>query len=348
MSSIPPRQELLHRFVQVSDLHIGEVDLSCGNATVGSFAQTVYSNIDLFDGLLGHSGQALQHLEAFIAGLQQANERFELIVTGDFTRCGGSTDITAATSYFTGALQLHHAGNATGLGLPQMPDASIPGNHDHWGGRNQPLGGGPLAAGALIPKTFPYVTQRPLLYGITLVLAGIDTDAAVHPLSLKRFMAVGSFQQQLASLQGMLTPKAKREVRILLSHHSHAWGGNLLRMDAGSRQGLEQFLVDNEFDVLLTGHTHAPLLTKTSMSGGGNSRAVRELRCGTSTQHQVVPLNWRRAFGGLPRKRWPKNTLLVHDIYGGPTYLRWCTQGFVREVGGFKNGGSALMRQFPL
>jgi hypothetical protein len=218
-----------------------------------------------------------------------------------------------------------------------MPDASITGNHDQWGGQNFPVGGGPLAAQALVPKTLPYVISQPLPNGRRLLLAGIDTDADVSPRGLWRLFALGSFQSQLVALEQMLPPWKEDDIRVLLAHHSLARTGLALRMDDASKAALKVFLADLQFSVLLTGHTHERLFTNSSVSGRGRARTVQELTCGTTTQHDQVPYGWRSAFGRFPQRNWPPNMLLMHQLFAKPDGgTGWEARPYVRIQGGFK------------
>ena len=70
--SVDDGRERLATFVQISDLHIGNIDLANGDAEISPAAAQVYMNTPFFDGLLGHHGAALEELESFCEGLVDA------------------------------------------------------------------------------------------------------------------------------------------------------------------------------------------------------------------------------------------------------------------------------------
>jgi DNA repair exonuclease SbcCD nuclease subunit len=343
-------QGLLKTFVHVSDLHIGDIDPRSGDARVSPAAGYAYQNLTYLDGLLGHQGRALRELEEFCAQFTERREQFELVVTGDFTRCGGPSEIATARAFLGSSVDLNPpAGNLVGLRLGAVPVASITGNHDQWGGLNRPWGGGPLAAGALVPSNMPFVLQYPLANGRRLLLAGVDTDADINPRGMKRVLAMGSFQNQLVALDQKLPRWQPGDIRVLMSHHSMARKGLTLRMDAGSKAALSVFLADSKFSILLSGHTHEHLFSPFGVTASdGTPAQVEELTCGSTTQHDQVPYSWRSFMGKLPTRAWPANTLLVHRIIGTPGATTWETEAWVRTSGGFRSLGAHGQRRIPL
>jgi hypothetical protein len=331
----------LQTFVHISDLHVGDIDPRSGDAQVSAAAGYIYQNFTYLDGLLGHHGRALKELEEFCAKFTEREGPFELLVTGDFTRCGAASEISTVKGFFTSRIDLNPpSGNWVGLSLGAVPSASITGNHDQWGGSNHPRGGGPLAARALAPIDMPFVLKYPLANGRRLLLAGIDTDADISPRGVKRVLAIGSFQNQLVALEQKLPPSERGDIRVLMAHHSMARTNLTLRMDAASKAALGAFLADHGFSIVLSGHTHEQLFsTMPVTASGGATTNIEELTCGSTTQHDQVPYNWRSVVGKLPTRSWPPNTLLVHRIMGLPGATTWETEAYVRVNGKFGSLG---------
>jgi hypothetical protein len=340
---------LLKTFVHVSDLHIGQIDPRSGDANVSVPASVVYQSFPWLDGLLGHHGRALRDLQEFCDHLVDQGESFELLVTGDLTRCGDPNEIATVRRFLASTVDLNPPlGNLVGLNLKTMPPASITGNHDNWGGSNHPVGGGPLAARTLVPNDMPFVLRYALPNGRRLLLSGIDTDAQIKPWGMKRVYAIGSFQQQLVALEQLLPSRRPGDIRVLLAHHSMARTSFRLRMDAGSRAALSAFLSNHGFSILLSGHTHHRMFSSLPVSGRNGSSHVEELTCGSTTQHDQVPYSWRNLIGKLPSRRWPDNTLIVHRLYGTPGATRWEAQAYVRTTRGFQSMGVSGAYTIPL
>jgi hypothetical protein len=341
--------ELLKTFVHVSDLHVGDIDPRSGDAMVSAAAGFTYQNLTWFDGLLGHHGRALRELEEFCAQLSDGGEPFDLLVTGDLTRCGAASEIATVKAFFATTIDLNAPhGNFVGLNLGAVPDASITGNHDQWGGRNSPIGGGPLVSRALVPMALPFVHSYVLRNGRRLLLAGIDTDSNVRPWGVKRLLAMGSFQDQLVALEGILPRAEKRDIRVLMAHHSMARTDLLLRMDGASKAALSSFLANHGFSILLSGHTHEQLFSTIPVAGRGGNGIVEELTCGSTTQHDQVSYSWRTLVGKLPKRQWPANKLMVHRLIGTPGATTWETQAFVRTANGFGTLGVLGQRSIKL
>jgi hypothetical protein len=330
---------LLLTLLHVSDIHLGELDPATGDAQSSAPLAQLLANFTWFDGLLGHHARALQDLEAFYAGLVAAGEAPRLIVSGDLTRFGGGPEFDRADDYLVSRLDLNPPhGNYVGLRYPTWRDTAIPGNHDHWPGAPRIWGGPTTALGSYFPAAnLPFVRKLPALAnGRVVQLIGIDTDHDVSPLRLKRLRAVGSFQNQLAAAAPLLGAKQPQEIRVLLMHHSYNHRGWTLGIDRGSRAALDQFLAAHQIQVLLTGHTHLPLIQR-FVPQVERAQTVLECRCGTSTQHDQVSYQWRTLFGAFPTRRWPANTLLVHRLHDEngttwwsvETFLRTRSQGFV-------------------
>ena len=57
--------QVLKTFVHVSELHIGDIDPTNGDALVPNLARRIFQNFSYLDGLLGHHGRALRELAEF-------------------------------------------------------------------------------------------------------------------------------------------------------------------------------------------------------------------------------------------------------------------------------------------
>jgi hypothetical protein len=336
-----PAVQVLKTFIHVSDLHIGDIDPTNGDALVPTLARRIFQNFSYLDGLLGHHGRALRELAEFCSQFTERKEAFELLVTGDFTRCGSASEIATAQRFFAASVDLNApAGNFVGLNLNVVPEASITGNHDQWGGVNRPWGGGPLASKALVPHDMPFVLTSTLANGRRLTLAGIDTDADVPPKSMTRVLARGSFLNQLVALEQKLPTRELTDIRVLLLHHSMTHNGFVLKIDHASKAALFAFLADQAFSLVLSGHTHEQLFsTLPIQSSSGTVSSIEELTCGSTTQHDQVPYDWRSWIGNRPARQWPANSLLVHRVIGAPGATTWDTEAFVRLNGAFQSLG---------
>ena len=325
---------MLATFVQISDLHIGEIDPGSGDAQVSGLAKVALQNSSWFDGLMGHHGVALQDLEVFCADLTADGEEFRLIVTGDFTQCGGVTELETAKKYLVDSVDLSPPNQIlTGLRLGEI-ELIIPGNHDHWGGFWQPVGGKPSNYQNVLGKSTPRVHQPIRLgNGRDVVFIGIDSDADIHPDSAERGLALGHF------VSNLMDPRARpargrsgAEIRMMLIHHSWNQSGTTLKMDPRSKQALGQFLFTNDVKAILTGHSHAPLLHPFTVATSNGSVDVQELRAGTTTQHDHVPLNWLNLLGQVPKRNWPQNSLLLHRVFEQGDATVWEVAVYVRSL----------------
>jgi hypothetical protein len=318
--------------VHISDLHIGEIDPASGNARQSPDAAWAVKHFPAFDGLIGHQGRSLDELATFCSDRQREGGNLSVIVTGDYTRCGAASEMSVARRYLTSRVDLSppHR-NMVGLQLLAEP-VGIPGNHDHWGGVNFPWSGSP----SLVPTVrfvppCPYVLPpRALNKHRSLVLAGIDSDADVGPLSWKRFRAIGAFQSQLGKLGMLLGVNPGNQVRCLLVHHSWHHDGWILKMERGSKQALEQFVVHHGVHFVLTGHTHIPRIGRIGTQSG--NPVAYEMCSGTTTQLDYIPPGWKKLIGGMPKSRsWPSNTLILHRVFHATDSVRWESQVWRRS-----------------
>lgn len=325
-------ETLLATLVHISDLHIGDVDPSSGNARPTRLAANVVKNLTYFDGLLGHQARSLQDLARFWSSFQRPQEgEFGLVVTGDYTRCGSGSEFGTATQYLTGQINLATARypTLTGLSLGSVP-RGIPGNHDHWGGTNFPWSGSPtLFGGTNLAPSMPCIWPAvPMANGRSLVVCAVDSDADVSPTGFNRFRAIGSFQSQLASLAPMLGANPGNEVRVLMVHHSWNHQGRILRMTGASKVAMHNFVVAHGIKVVLSGHTHG---VKMLPIANGGPPDAHELCCGTTTQLDHVPYDWATLMGTVPNRKWPDNTLLVHTLWDRSGTLIWEAQPWYRN-----------------
>ncbi|WP_426175107.1 metallophosphoesterase family protein [Massilia sp. TWR1-2-2] len=337
MAGIQAARTLLATFVDISDIHIGEIDKTTGDASTSAAAARAYSNLPWLDGLLGHHGRALHELDDFVATLRAREPEARLLVTGDLSRFGGSDELLGARAFLEGEIDLSPAlGNMAGLRLAGHIHA-IPGNHDQWGGAAGPLSAWPSQYGGVFPTPLLRIDKVPLSNGRHIAFLCIDSDADIKAQSVPRLLAHGAFQSQLQSLQATIGPKPANEFRIMLIHHSWFQRQHTLRMTAASRAALEQFLVENEVSAMLCGHSHAPLMNDFTATGPLGTATVHELRSGSSAQHDSVPLKWKTMLQKRPARSWDPNSLIVHRVYDDPLAVRWHAELYARAPGGFKH-----------
>ena len=325
---------LLH----ISDLHIGHVDSSSGDAAVSAPFVTFFSNFTWFDGILGHHARGLADLTAFYSQLK--TESPLLLVTGDLTRVGDGVEFDNADDFLCSGLDLNPPnGNFVGLHHRGWLQHAIPGNHDHWPGLPT-IWGGPHSALKVYFPTLPYVgPPLQLSNGRVLQIACINTDADVGPGSLSRAGGIGRFQNQLTALAPRLGARRPGYIRVLLMHHSWNHSGWALTLHPATRGALAQFLVDHGIQVVLTGHIHTPQLTLFQPQQN-QAHQVLECRCGTTTQADQVPYSWHTLGGLFPQRSWPPNTLVVHRLREQDRSTIWDVETFVRSrASGFVSAG---------
>jgi len=327
----PELGERMLTLVQVSDLHIGELDPATGNAQLSPAMVPIFANFTIFDGVLGHHALALEELD-HVYWNELAAEKPYVIMTGDLTQIGRPTDFQTGAGFLASKIQLRSPNGAiVGLSRPNWVGFGIPGNHDHWPGLPV-IWGAPTAglAACFGSNPTPFVRDLPLTNGRRLRLAGINTDADVNHKGHKRARAVGSFQSQLATLAGMLGRPTTDEVRVLLMHHSWLHRGWLLSIDRGSRGALHTFIQTYGIQVVMTGHTHSELVQHDA--SWGPARMLMESRCGTTCQADSVPWSWKTLLGAFPIRKWPKNTFLVHRLYKNAAGTTWESRVYVRDI----------------
>lgn len=322
---------LLH----VSDLHFGVPPAS----TPGGQPPTQWRHLRLADGWLGHNDSALVHLEDF--ALDLADESPTLVVTGDLTAVGKPAEFDMARDYLLREISLPSS-RLVGLRVPTVLARSISGNHDQWPGSIRVLGAPtpgltatfppPSSGGSFFPIQPVYI---PLTEGRRLALLGIDSDADVWPHGITRFMARGKFLSQLIELGGKIGPKDANEIRALMVHHSLAYSRtHRLAIDESSTAALWEFIKQHHVSVLLTGHIHLPYGLVKHVTFKGSRWPVLEARCGTTTQTDVLPLNWV-AHGTNDPTRLPPNSLLVHRLFDTGSSIEWHSDLVPRGESGY-------------
>lgn len=332
--------------VQVSDLHIGEIDPQTGDALLPGVLQWAQQRLTWLDGYLGHHAQALEDIEDFIEQTyRDAGIEPRMLVTGDLSRAGSGPSLALARDFVEAQIPL---GRHRQAGLACGPvDHLVAGNHDHWADTPPPPGGAgsiawaQLFGGRAPPQPMP---DLPLPDGRRLVIWGLDSEADVAPRTWGRTMARGSFVSQVQALGQALRPRADDEVRVLLLHHSPAERGVALGIDGASRDALSALLAAHDFSAVLTGHAHVPMLVPFDVQdpATGRTRRVHELRCGSSAQIDTTPKPLLGAGAALPgwlRQRRPPNALLTHEIaLQADGSLAWTSQVWTRTRpgGGFE------------
>lgn len=324
--------ELLATFVQISDLHVGDIDPVYGNAKLDRKYIRVASSFRRLDGLLGHHGRGLDELATFVRGIRPEEGAFRVIVTGDLTRSGSISEQAMAKDYLLSTIDLNPpARNMVGLNLAPDELICIPGNHDQWGGSWHPLGSAPKGYQPPVAgQVAPFVIKVTLGNKREVSFVCFDSDDEVKVRSWKRFWAMGAFSGQLMNGAVQLPPNITAEVRIALIHHSWDVATRELKIEKNTKAALGRYMQANGIAAMLSGHTHLFRLPP-----GAAGVPFHEIRCGSTTQHDVVPYNWVTITGKQPTRNWQRNTLLVHQLHGTPGQTTWTVQAYGR----FTNAG---------
>jgi 3',5'-cyclic AMP phosphodiesterase CpdA len=318
--------EVLATFVQISDLHIGELSPD-GEAPLPPFVH-VHPR---FDGQFGHSYLALKQLDKFWHSEARQAQAI-LVVTGDLTAFGAAQQFANADDFIARGLAAHHN---LGLRTPDWRERAISGNHDQWPGPGI-LGPSSRALHAFL-GSFPQHAVHPVSASMRIRLLRIDTDAQVGAFGADRFLARGRFSDQIAALRAQLpaTPPAG-EVRVLLMHHSPSWQQRVCGISSTSRSKLLAFLADYGVRVVMTGHTHQPMIRP--LEEWGLPR-VLETCCGTTTQRTELPKSLPAPLRQGRRHTGSVNTLIWHQIVVDAGKTEWRARAYPRsEIGGYKWG----------
>jgi 3',5'-cyclic AMP phosphodiesterase CpdA len=334
----------LATFVHISDLHFGDIDPNTGRPIQEGKASKIWASLPQFDGLLGHSLRALQRLEKFFSQIRQ-DEDAQLVITGDLTCVGKQDQFDTANAYLGNVLSPINLG----LRVANWKDWAVPGNHDRWPGTARIVGGPTQAFKTYFSGRLPFIRQPPPLpTGQQIQFIGIDTDADVSSRGRQRLFALGSFHNQLTTASNDMGIPDPNTIRVLLLHHSYAYRGHTLEMDAVSRQALEVFAVEQDIAVLLCGHTHSPYIKPFSCTHQEKTIEVLEARSGTTLQTDTLPYNWKTVFGNRPSRNLAANTLLVHRVLEENAELVWHAETYTRSPFGFeKRGPEAKLTVWP-
>jgi len=334
----------LATLLHISDLHIGEFEPISGDCKISPVAANVLNNMPIFDGLLGHHAAALRHLDDFSAHLRASEPDCFLIATGDLSRWGTFQELSSARDFLMSCIDIAPPFHEEG-GLYFSDDCLIiPGNHDHWAGVAPPIGATPSEYPNVYPDHATPSAHRVLLLagGTQVRFLQINSDADIRANSLNRMLAKGHFVSELKSLSASLPAKPESEVRVLMIHHSRSQSGGTLAMTRGSKQALDRFLAAQDIDVMLTGHTHAPIARLHNVTG---TSGVHELGAGSTTQFDVLPYKWKLRLRDPKRLGWHPNTLMVHRLVLKDKRIWWETETCQR----FPNGFLPISRySFPL
>jgi hypothetical protein len=330
-----PSLQLIKTFVQISDLHIGAIDPQTQNSRVPEWLK----KLPWLEGLRGHSGFSLMRLAEFFGDIQHA-ENAELIVTGDVTSCGDSDEYDTARTFLGSDLQ-PPKGEDLGLRVKDWNRRAVPGNHDHWPGRPVIFGGPPIKELWSTYRATPF-TEGPLqlAQGYSLRIFGINTDANVSSKLANRLLARGSFRKELAQL--VVPPASKKEIRVLLVHHSSQYESpdrfGVLEMTIGSRDALFEWMADNGISVLLCGHTHLPRLTEFKTTVKGLTYRLYEACSGATTILTSLPYDATSITGTRSKLNAISNSLLVHrlKLVSDKPELLWQTDTYFETPYGFE------------
>jgi Calcineurin-like phosphoesterase len=321
----------LATFVHFSDLHIGRSD-QVGDAEIPS----VGAGLPWFDGLLGHSYNALRKLAWFWEDLSRMGSA-HTVFTGDLTSAGRAAEFTAGSDFLSSEWTPPN-GNFVGLRCGSLwRDRAVPGNHDHWPGSGSVLGH-PRPELWTTFRVCPYFTAPVALQtGHKLRFAGIDTDRDVGPRSYRRMLARGAFTRDLKKLDGELPLPEPAEIRVLLLHHSPGWDGLALGMNSASKKALLEFCTKWGFSVLLCGHTHRPELRVMSLVHVNLQRCtVLQACCGSSSIRTTLPMDSSFLGRRLDRPSWLPNSLLVHTLIASAKALIWRVQAYYETSRSFQ------------
>jgi hypothetical protein len=120
-------------------------------------------------------------------------------------------------------------------------------------------------------------------------------------------------------LGGLAVPPAsKKEIRVLLVHHSTQYESpdrfGVLEMTAGSRDALFEWMAENGIPVLLCGHTHLPRLTEFKTTVKGLTYRFFEACSGATTILTSLPYDATSITLTRSKLSAISNSLLVHRL----------------------------------
>lgn len=322
----------LKTYLQISDLHFGD---PLQQSAVDPWAHYVLG----LKGYVGHSPGALRYLAKAFKELRRAEPDAELIVTGDLTAWGTTSEFQQADGFLSTAGQWPEF---VGLNAPGWMTLAIPGNHDHWRGIPfWPLGTPNSEVRRRFPNDWAVTPSTKLPNGVSVVFLSLNSDADVGGYSDERIWACGSFVSAVNGLDQALSARNQDEIRVLLLHHSVEYRGRLIQrsrtrclpvswsvnlehltIDDASRRKVADLLDKHGIRVVLTGHIHQPFfvgqLPKSSLYP---KRDVMEARCGSTSQRLTaapgVPI------GGGSNAPPYQNSLIVHRLLDDVGRIYW-------------------------
>ena len=329
---------LLH----ISDLHIGTVDPETLEAQMEDF--WAYSRTA--DSFLGHEYISLDLLDQLYAKLMddetipwllpEQEIKIPVLMTGDLTCFGSEEQFTKGMSFLGQRLCFDDGRPCLGLEAKTWNSHAVPGDHDHWPGSYLIVGQPSSGLSRAYPECPFKLEAIPLSdTGFTLRFMGIDTNADIS--TIDRFLGRGGCCDQLDELAKMLDECAEKEVRILLLHHCRSYDQYVRGLASDSRKKLDEFIIEHNISVLLSGHLHEPHVQLQKVETEMGSVSILEGRCGTTTQMTTLPYEWRRRFGSRVRPpRVPYNTLLLHRLHADDDALYWETTTYLKTPESFK------------
>lgn len=307
----------LATLLHISDLHIGDIDPTSGDATLDAHVANLWRTVPIFQGYLGHTHRALAQLADLWKDVLETESNPHVIVTGDITATGAEAQYATATAYLERRLYDPQTGVPIGLDLAGRAYPMIPGNHDHWPGKR--CAALQLAVCMLGPphgrvtRVFGLLPLEPIAIPLTsscrLVVAGLNSDADVGARSIPRLFARGSFETQCGAVLAQLGLRRPGELRVLLVHHSAINAGTpafRLRMEPTSRAHLAATFVQAGIAMVLTGHQHT---VDWARQEDDPAVDIREARCGTTTARDY----FAPGQGSISR-RW-RNTAMIHRLF---------------------------------
>src|SRR5262245_18664320 len=113
-------------FIQISDLHYG---VTPKWSVLGTPIHPKFA------GAFGHDHAALRHhLMKFLNHFRRNDPDTMVLISGDLTSCGSEDQFLSIGNFlsrgYNAQTMIHE-----GLDIPTWSEQAIPGNHDHWGGR---------------------------------------------------------------------------------------------------------------------------------------------------------------------------------------------------------------------
>jgi len=325
---------VLHTLFHVSDLHVGEIDADGYPGLPDAIVKRWWRIHKECYGFLGHTFQAMRQLEEFFADAT-AGVPTTLVVTGDLTTCGADAEFDIATAFLTNEATFP-SGRSVGLRATDVLGRSVPGNHDHWPGRQWILG----PRNERLLRVFPDRPFKPQIVNLSdanrLIIFGINTDEDVHGFGPSRLFGRAKCVSQLIALEEQLKAfdDADGDIRVLLLHHSRMHQERRLGLTTATLDRLNRVIEKGRISALLCGHLHVPAVKIQRIADAQTSWNLIEARCGTTLQRDIVPESWVQA--GFASATLEPNNLLVHQIVELDGAIEWRTASYTRTDRGFR------------